>query len=131
NGYRQHFCNAIKKLMCRSDLDEIPVRTLHEFKNILIQQTYRQLPLSFAKMEEKCVLMQISWRVYIFNFSTNLEGPKWGQKNYDQNQQTYIILEQLLNHKLYTNNNNDQNNDIGPLVQLNNQKKKKKPKIFH
>ncbi|CAG8531899.1 12467_t:CDS:2, partial [Racocetra persica] len=53
-----------------------------------------------------------------------LEDPKWGKKCYDQNQQTYIVLEQLSN----TNIKNQDNDDIDPLEQLNNQKKT--PKIF-
>ncbi|CAG8450101.1 15659_t:CDS:1 [Dentiscutata erythropus] len=152
NRYRQH-CNAIKKYnVPHSDLDEIPVRTLHEFKNILIQQIHRQLPLSFTKIGRKALtvlctesLFVAVFRGHVHQVSNNprvykcrfhgesaystlaqiLEDPKWGQKNYDHNLQTYIVLE-LLNHTLYPNINNDQDNDIDPLVQLNNQKKKKK-----
>ncbi|CAG8719099.1 2257_t:CDS:1, partial [Racocetra persica] len=55
-----------------------------------------------------------------------LEDPKWGRRYYDQNQQAYIVLEQLLNH---TNNKDQDNDDIDPLEQLNNQKKKPLPKF--
>ncbi|CAG8554993.1 2026_t:CDS:2 [Cetraspora pellucida] len=71
--------------MPRSDIDEILVKTLHKFKNILIQQIYYQLPLNFTKMRRKVYKCRFHGKSAYSTLTQILENSKWGQKCYDQN----------------------------------------------
>ncbi|CAG8513117.1 24686_t:CDS:1 [Cetraspora pellucida] len=160
NGLKRHY-NTIKKYnIPQNDLDTIPNTLLQEFKNILIQQIHRQLPLSFTRMGRKVLSIPCTesqfvaiFAGYIHQFSNDprvykcrfhresaystltkiLGDPKWGQKYYDQNQQTYVVFEQLSNQKFCSNIKNQ--DDVNPLEILMfnqhklNSQKKRKPKI--
>ncbi|CAG8621289.1 8562_t:CDS:2, partial [Racocetra persica] len=53
NGLKRHYSTIKKYNIPHSDLDTIPTSSLQEFKNILIHQIHRQLPLSFTRMGRK------------------------------------------------------------------------------
>ncbi|CAG8643214.1 10190_t:CDS:2 [Cetraspora pellucida] len=148
SGLKRHY-NAIKKYnMPHKDLDAILNTSLQKYKNILIQQIHHQLPLSFSRMERKVLSIPCTesqffaiFAGHIHQFSNNprvykcrfhgesayltltriLGDSKWGQKCYNQNQQTYIVFERLSNQPLCSNIDQNQD-DINP-IELNGKKK--------
>ncbi|CAG8581786.1 23586_t:CDS:2, partial [Racocetra persica] len=138
--------NTIKKYNTPySDLDTIPASSLQEFKDILIQQIHHHLPLSFTRMGRKVLSIPCTESLFvgifaghIYQFSSSprtykcrfhgesaystltkiLENSKWGQKYYNQNQQTYIVFEQLSKQTSSNTNITENQDDINLLEHL-------------
>ncbi|CAG8435375.1 3763_t:CDS:1 [Scutellospora calospora] len=161
NGLKRHYNTINKYNIPHKDLVTIPNNLSQEYKNILIQQIHRQLPLSFTRMGRRVLSIPCTesqfvavFAGHIHQFSNNprvykcrfhgesayltltkiLGDSKWGQKCYNQNQQTYIVFEQLSNQTVCSNIDKNQD-DVDPLElilnqnKLNSKKKKRKPKV--
>ncbi|RHZ86207.1 hypothetical protein Glove_53g57 [Diversispora epigaea] len=90
----------------RQELDEIPINTIDEFKQIIVAEIHRKLTLSFRSMGSN------SYEI----LSNIFNSEQWGKKIYSQNQVTYIVCADPIP---WNNNLQDQSTEeIDPLEKL-------------
>ena len=100
------------------ELDEIPLNTINEFKNILVTEIRKKLTLSFRSMGKKLVTIPYLESIYFSVFAGHIHyysnvkriyrcifrgsdayqvlreifnSDNWGKKDFSQNQQTYVV----------------------------------------
>ncbi|RHZ77187.1 hypothetical protein Glove_184g135 [Diversispora epigaea] len=78
--------------LLNAQLDELPDNIIAEFKQILLAEIHKKLPLNFRSMEKKIVFIPCpeSHETYQV-LSTIFNSDQWGKKIYSQNQQTYVV----------------------------------------
>ncbi|RIA79339.1 hypothetical protein C1645_882719 [Glomus cerebriforme] len=98
------------------ELDKLPVNMVTEFKQILVSEIHKKLPLNFRSMGKKSISIPCpeSYDAYQ-ELSEVLNSDQWGKRAYSQNQQTYVVCLDTSNN---TDFQNQSENDIDPLEQL-------------
>ncbi|GBB87238.1 hypothetical protein RclHR1_13690004 [Rhizophagus clarus] len=122
-GLARHQQNVQRYNKRCQELDELPVNTVVEFKQILVAEIHKKLPLNFRAMGKK--LFSIPW-IYrcIFrgcnayqDLSKILNSDQWGKRIYSQRQQTYVVCLDPIPWNV-PNNLQNQSEEIDPLEQL-------------
>ncbi|POG78174.1 hypothetical protein GLOIN_2v1870697 [Rhizophagus irregularis DAOM 181602=DAOM 197198] len=76
-----------------TDLDKLPETNNEKFKSILVYLIHRKLPHGFKKGSHQLVSLACTKHQFFDIFKGEiLNNPLWGQKFYDEEQQTYVIL---------------------------------------
>lgn len=142
-GLTRHKQNVQRYNQRQQELDELPINTIAEFKQILIAEIHKRLPLNFRSMGKKLVTIPCPESLFFSVFAGNihyfskakgiyrcifrgcdaykilakiLNSDQWGKKTYSQNQQTYVVCldPAPLNHPNFQR----QSEEIDPLEQL-------------
>jgi hypothetical protein len=117
-GLTQHKQNVQRYNQRQQELDELPVNITAEFKQILVAEIHKKLPLNFRSMGKKLISIPCPESLFFSVFTGNihyyskakgiyrcifrgcdaykvlgeiLNSDQWGKKVYSQNQQTYVV----------------------------------------
>lgn len=142
-GLIQHKRNVYKYNQRQEEIDELPVNTITEFKQILVAEIHKKLSLNFKSMGKKLISIPCPESLFFSIFAGNihyysktkriyrcifrgcnayqvlgeiLNSDQWGKKVYSQNQQTYVVCLD----PIPWNSSNSQNSseEVDPLEQL-------------
>src|SRR5436190_807485 len=129
----------------QQELDELPVNTITEFKQIIITEIHKKLPLNFRSMGKKLISIPCPESLFFSIFTGNihyyskakgnykcifrgrgayqvlgeiLNSDQWGKKVYSQNQQTYVVCLDQVPLNSPDSQNQLENEEIDPLEQL-------------
>ncbi|RHZ56490.1 hypothetical protein Glove_401g17 [Diversispora epigaea] len=98
-------------------LDELPINTINEFKQIIVTEIHRKLTPSFRSMGKKTLTIPCTESSNSYEILSSIfNSEQWGKKIYSQNQVTYIVCADPIPW-----NNNLQNQsieEIDPLEKL-------------
>ncbi|RHZ46309.1 hypothetical protein Glove_627g47 [Diversispora epigaea] len=91
-GLTQHKYYVQQYNQRQQELDELPINTINEFKQIIVTEIHRKLTPSFRSMGKKtltilCTESSNSYEI----LSSIFNSEQWGKKIYSQNQVTYIV----------------------------------------
>ncbi|RHZ83338.1 hypothetical protein Glove_97g108 [Diversispora epigaea] len=159
-GLARHQNNVQKYNQHQEELDEIPINTIDEFKQIIVSEIHKKLSLSFKTMGKKLVTIPCTESIFFSVFGGHIHyyfkvkefykcffrgsnsyeilseifnSEQWGKKVYSQNQVTYIVC---LDPISWNNSSQDQSveeiNPLENLLQLSIKKKiiKRRPRFL-
>jgi hypothetical protein len=140
-GLARHQQNIQRYNKRQQELDELPVNTVAEFKQILVAEIQKRLPLNFRSMGKKLFSIPCPESIFFSIFAGNihyyfkargiyrcifrshdayqilskiLNSDQWGKRIYSQNQQTYVVCLD----PIPSSNSQNQPEEIDPLEQL-------------
>ncbi|CAG8728943.1 uncharacterized protein OCT59_019563 [Rhizophagus irregularis] len=143
-GLARHQQNVRKYNKRHQEIDELPVNTVVEFKQILVAEIHKKLPLNFRSMGKKLFSIPCPESIFFSIFAGNihyyskargiyrcifrghdayqvlskiLNSDQWGKRIYSQRQQTYVVCLDPIPWNV-PNNLQDQSKEIDPLEQL-------------
>ncbi|CAB4403220.1 unnamed protein product [Rhizophagus irregularis] len=119
-GLARHQQNVRRYNKRHQELDELPVNTVVEFKQILVAEIHKKLPLNFKSMGKKLFSIPCPESIFFSIFavlSKILNSDQWGKRIYSQRQQTYVVCLDPIPWNV-SNNLQDQSKEIDPLEQL-------------
>ncbi|CAB4480527.1 unnamed protein product [Rhizophagus irregularis] len=96
-GLARHQQNVRKYNKRHQEIDELPVNTVVEFKQILVAEIHKKLPLNFRSMGKKLFSIPCPESIFFSIFAVCLDPIPWNVLNNLQDQSKEIDpLEQLL-----------------------------------
>lgn len=143
-GLARHQQNVRRYNKHHQELDELPINTVVEFKQILVAKIHKKLPLNFRSMGKKLFSIPCSESIFFSIFAGNiyyyskargiyrcifwghdayqvlskiLNSDQWGKRIYSQCQQTYVVCLDPIPWNV-SNNLQDQSKEIDLLEQL-------------